>query len=46
MPEPTVTDRATIAAHLAAFCSANVRSLYRAWRFAITAIETEEAALR
>jgi hypothetical protein len=46
MPEPAVTDRATIAAHLAAFGSANVRSLYQAWRSAITAIETEEAALR
>ena len=42
MPEPAVTDRATIAAHLAAFGSANVRSLYQAWRSAITAIETEE----
>jgi hypothetical protein len=46
MPEPAVTDRATIAAHLAAFGSANVRSLYQAGRSAITAIETEEAALR
>jgi hypothetical protein len=46
MPEPAVTDQATIAAHLAAFGSANVRSLYQAWRSAITAIETEEAALR
>jgi hypothetical protein len=46
MPEPAVTDRATIAAHLAAFGWANVRSLYQAWRSAITAIETEEAALR
>ena len=42
MPEPAVTDQATIAAHLAAFGSANVRSLYQAWRSAITAIETEE----
>ena len=47
MPEPAVTDQATIAAHLAAFGSANVRSPYQArWRSAITAIETEEAALR
>jgi hypothetical protein len=46
MPEPAVTDQATIAAHLAAFGSANVRSLHQAWRSAITAIETEEAALR
>lgn len=46
MPGPAATDRATIAAHLAAFGSANVRSLYQAWRSAIMAIESEEAALR
>ena len=46
LPEPAVTDRATIAAHLAAFGSDNVRELYRAWRSAITAIETEEEMLR
>ena len=45
VPEPAVTDRATIAAHLAAFGSGNVHKLYQAWRTAITAIEIEEAAL-
>jgi hypothetical protein len=46
VPEPAVTDRATIAAHLAAFGSDNVRELHRAWRFAITAIRDEEEVLR
>lgn len=46
MPEPAITDRATAAAHLAAFGSATVRGLYQAWRSGITAIETEEDALR
>ncbi|MGH3898461.1 MAG: hypothetical protein ACRDTA_09440 [Pseudonocardiaceae bacterium] len=30
-PEPAVTDRATIAAHLAAFGSTNVRRFYQDW---------------
>ncbi len=46
VPEPTVTDRATIAAHLAAFGSENVRTLYHAWRSTTTAIDAEEDALR
>jgi hypothetical protein len=46
VPEPAVTDRATIAAHLAAFGSDNVRELHRAWRSAITAIRDEEEVLR
>jgi hypothetical protein len=32
LPEPAVTDQPTIAAHLAAFGSKNVRGLYQAWR--------------
>jgi hypothetical protein len=43
--EPAVTDRATIAAHLAAFGSTKVRRLYLAWRSTVTAIEHEEDAL-
>ena len=43
--EPAVTDRATIAAHLAAFGSPNVRRLYQDWRSIITAIDTENDAL-
>ncbi|MGH3900864.1 MAG: hypothetical protein ACRDTA_21995 [Pseudonocardiaceae bacterium] len=46
MLEPAVTDRATIAAHLAAFGSANVCGLYQAWRSTITAIDTEESKHR
>lgn len=46
VPEPAVTDRATIAAHLAAFGSENVRRLYQAWRSTTTAIDAEEDALR
>lgn len=46
VPEPAITDRATIAAHLAAFGSANVGRLYQAWRSTVTAIDTEEDALR
>ncbi len=46
VPEPAVTDRATIAAHLAAFGSENVRRLYQTWRYTTTAIDTEEDALR
>lgn len=38
-PEPVVTARATIAAHLAAFGSENVRSHYQSWRSTITDIE-------
>ncbi|MGH3936453.1 MAG: hypothetical protein ACRDS1_15990 [Pseudonocardiaceae bacterium] len=45
VPEPAVTDRATTAAHLAAFGSDNVRRLYQAWRSTVTAIDTEEDAL-
>jgi hypothetical protein len=46
VPEPAVTDRATIAALLAAFGSPNVRELYEAWRSTIAAIDTEEEVLR
>jgi hypothetical protein len=46
MPEPAVTDRATIAAHLAAFGSDNVRTHYDAWRSAIDEIMVELAVLR
>jgi hypothetical protein len=45
VPEPAVTDRATIAAHLAAFGSDNVRGLYETWRSTITAINAEEDVL-
>ncbi|MGH3669280.1 MAG: hypothetical protein ACRDSH_01405, partial [Pseudonocardiaceae bacterium] len=41
VPEPAVTDRATIAAHLAAFDSDHVRGLYQEWRVVIAAIDTE-----
>jgi hypothetical protein len=40
-PEPAVTDRATIAAHLAAFGSPKVRGLHQDWRSLTTAIDTE-----
>ncbi|MGH3845024.1 MAG: hypothetical protein ACRDS0_26845, partial [Pseudonocardiaceae bacterium] len=40
-PEPAVTDRAAIAAHLAAFGSPKVRGLYQDWRSLTTAIDTE-----
>lgn len=40
-PEPAVTDRAAIAAHLAAFGSPKVRGLYQDWRSTATAIDTE-----
>jgi hypothetical protein len=46
MPEPAVTDRATIAAYLAAFDSDNIPDLYRAWRSTVTAIDNEEDSLR
>ena len=46
MPEPAVTDRAIIGAHLAAFGSDNVRTLYEAWRSTIDEIEIELAVLR
>ncbi|MGB6165553.1 MAG: hypothetical protein WCF33_06530 [Pseudonocardiaceae bacterium] len=42
VPEPAVTDRATIAAHLAAFGSPNVCRLYKAWRFIVKEIDKEE----
>jgi hypothetical protein len=45
VPTPAVTDRATAAAHLAAFGSPNVRGLYRAWRSTITAIGTDGDAV-
>lgn len=45
VPEPAITDRATIAAHLAAFGSARVHELYQAWRFTVTAINTEDDML-
>ncbi len=41
IPELTVTDKAIIAAHLAAFGSDNVRKLYQTWRSTIAAIGTE-----
>jgi hypothetical protein len=40
-PEPAVTDRATIAAHLAAFGSDNVCTYYKTWRSIIEDIEIE-----
>jgi hypothetical protein len=40
-PEPAVTDRATIAALLAAFGSPTVRGLYKDWRSLTTAIQTQ-----
>lgn len=46
MPEPAVTDRAIIAAHLAAFGSAKVRGFHDAWRSTIAAIDDEQAKLR
>lgn len=46
VPEPAVTDKATIAAHLAAFGSDKVRSLYEEWRFAATHIELEQDMLK
>ncbi len=46
IPEPSITDQATAAAHLAAFGSDNVRELYQAWRSALAAIGAEEAKLR
>ncbi len=45
-PGPAATDRATIAAHLAAFGSDNVREFYRTWRSTITEIGTEEDVVR
>jgi hypothetical protein len=42
VPEPPAVDlRAVIAAHLAAFGSAQVGTLYRAWRERMTAVEDE-----
>jgi hypothetical protein len=45
IPELAVTDRATIAAHLAAFGSDNVRRFSHAWRGTIAAIENEKENL-
>jgi hypothetical protein len=39
LPERTITDRSTIAAHVAAYGSKNVRTLHQTWRSTITAIE-------
>jgi hypothetical protein len=39
LPERTTSDRATIAAHLAAYGSTNVRKLHQTWRSTITSIE-------
>jgi hypothetical protein len=39
VPKPAVTDRAIIAANLAAFGSPNVRQLYQVWRSAVTEID-------
>lgn len=41
LPERTVTDRATISAHLNAYGSTKVRDCYKEWRSTITAIEHE-----
>lgn len=38
-PEPVITDRAVIAAHLSVFSSDNVRKLYSIWRGEIDSIE-------
>jgi hypothetical protein len=46
VPEPVITDRAIIAAHLAAFGSPNVRRLYDAWRSTVTEIDDEEDLVR
>ncbi|MGH4012203.1 MAG: hypothetical protein ACRDTH_29260 [Pseudonocardiaceae bacterium] len=43
--EPAVTDRAIVAAHLAAFGSDNVRRLHLAWRSAIAEIGLDLAVL-
>jgi hypothetical protein len=40
-PEPAATDRATIAAHLAAFGSPKARGLYQDWRSLTMATDTE-----
>lgn len=40
-PEPAATDRATIAAHLAAFGSPKVRGLHQDWRSLTMATDTE-----
>lgn len=45
-PEPAVTDRATIAAHLAAFGSDNVRTRYKAWRSIIEDFEIDAAMVK
>ncbi|MGH3800196.1 MAG: hypothetical protein ACRDTD_08720 [Pseudonocardiaceae bacterium] len=45
-PKPAVTDRATIGAHLAAFGSDNVRTLYKAWRSTIEEIVIEVTVLK
>ncbi len=39
LPERKTSDRATIAAHLAAYGSKNVRKLHQTWRATITSIE-------
>jgi hypothetical protein len=46
VPEPAVTDRAIIAAHLAAFGSLNMRKLHQTWRSTVTEIDTEEDLVR
>ncbi|MGQ0719129.1 MAG: hypothetical protein ACT4NP_17790 [Pseudonocardiales bacterium] len=46
VPEPAVTDQATIAAHLAAFGPDNVRTLHQSWRSAIVKIRLELAVLQ
>lgn len=46
VPEPAVTDQATITAHLAAFGSDDVRRLYRAWRSTIAEIVKDDAVLK
>lgn len=46
LPEPAVTDRAVIAAHLEVVGSDNVRRLYSAWRGEIDDIEAETAVMK
>lgn len=43
--QPAVDSRAVIAAHLAAFGSAQVGTLYRAWRERMTAVDDEHSNL-
>jgi hypothetical protein len=46
IPAPAITDRATIAAHLAAVGSDNVRKIYHAWRSTTDKIELELISMK